>query len=67
MAPWMPDIGLLRALTDLCHDRTPVVLTPPDRRVVEWATRQGFRVTVVAGTCEIRRNVVVPPQSRMSS
>ena len=56
MVDWMPDRSLLKALTDLCHGATDVVLTPPDRKVVEWATRQGFRVALVSGTCEIRVN-----------
>jgi hypothetical protein len=56
MADWTPELGLLKALTGLCHGVTPVVLTPVDRKVINWATEKGFRVAVMAGTCEIRRN-----------
>lgn len=54
MLNFTPEIGLLKALIAMNDGRTSVVYTPPDQQVVAWANRQGYRVTLVSGTAEIR-------------
>ncbi|MEV0713871.1 hypothetical protein [Asanoa sp. NPDC050611] len=54
MLTWTPDLGLLKALIAMNDGKTDIVLTPPDQQVLDWARVQGYRVTVAAGTAEIR-------------
>jgi hypothetical protein len=54
MLTWTPDLGLLKALIAMNDGKTDLVITPPDQQVLEWARVQGYRVTVAAGTAEIR-------------
>jgi acyl-CoA synthetase (AMP-forming)/AMP-acid ligase II len=53
MQAWTPDLGLMKALMALNAGETPVVLTEPDRDLTAWAEERGYRVTIVAGVCEI--------------
>ncbi|GAA1869391.1 hypothetical protein [Asanoa iriomotensis] len=54
MLKYTPDIGLLKALIAMNDGKTSVIVTPPDQQVVAWVHNQGYRVTLVAGTAEIR-------------
>ncbi|SNT66233.1 hypothetical protein SAMN05421812_13514 [Asanoa hainanensis] len=54
MLKYTPDVGLLKALIAMNDGKTGVILTPPDQQVVAWVHQQGYRVTLVEGTAEIR-------------
>ncbi|MEV4534454.1 hypothetical protein AB0J82_11555 [Asanoa sp. NPDC049518] len=59
MLKYTPDIGLLKALIAMNDGKTNVIHTPPDQQVVAWVHRQGYNVTLVEGTAEIRPGEVM--------